>query len=155
MSASVSSDGSSGYPPSAATFAAGLGMSNFDLGSFVPVACLFPATTFHDKMLFSTLAPLAPITLLWLPALNQRIKGTRSTKAEHLAARWSMFILEFIVSSVSTTVVHTFPCDTFDDGMFLRAELVLKCDGSYKRKLYLVYAWFALFAYPIGKPLHA
>ena len=152
MSASVSSDDAGGYPSSAATFAAGLGMSNFDLASFVPAACLFPATTFYDKLLFSTLAPLVPIALLWLPAFKKRITGTHSTSAEQSAARWSMFLLEFIVSSVSTTVVQTFSCDTYDDGMFMRAELALKCDGSDERRLYLAYAWVALLAYPIGTP---
>ena len=66
-----------------------------------------------------------------------------------------MFLLEFIVSSVSTTVVQTFSCARFDDGMFLRTELVLKCDGSDERKFYLGFAWFALFAYPIGNSIYA
>ena len=154
MGASVSSDGAGGYSPSAATFAAALGVSNFDILSFIPVTCLFPATTFYDKLLFSTLAPLVPIALLWLPAFKKRITGMRSTSDEQSATRWSLFLLEFIVSSVSTTVVQTFSCDTYDDGMFLRAELALKCDGSDERRLYLAYAWVALLAYPIGTPPH-
>ena len=155
MGASVSSDGAGGYSPSAATFAAALGVSNFDILSFIPVTCLFPATTFYHKLLLSTLAPLGVITLFWLPAFKRRITGTRSTKAERTAANWSIFLLEFIVSSVSTVVVQTFSCDKFDDELFLRAELVLKCDGSDERKLYLTHAWFALFVYPISKPSHA
>ena len=51
--------------------------------------------------------------------------------------------------------VQTFSCEAFDDGMqYLRAELLLKCDGSPERKLYLFVASVALFAYPIGKPPH-
>ena len=84
--------------------------------------------------------------------IKNRIAGTRSAKAGQLAARWSVFLLEFVVSSVSTVVVQTFACDTFDDGHYLKTELVLKCDGSTTRKLYLAYAWIALLAYPIGKP---
>ena len=155
MSASGSSDELSGHPSSAATFAAGLGvMSNFDLASFVPVACLFPAATFCDRLIFSTLAPLVPIVLLWVPSVNKRIAGTRSANADQTAARWSMILLEFVVSSVSTVVVQTFSCQPFDDGDFLRTELVLSCDDSTMRRLHLAYAWISLFVYPIGKPPH-
>ena len=31
---------------------------------------------------------------------------------------------------------------------------MLSCDGSTMRRLYLAYAWIALFVYPIGKPPH-
>ena len=49
--------------------------------------------------------------------------------------------------------VQTFSCEAFDNGMhYLKAELVLKCDGSPERKLYLTWASVALFAYPVGKP---
>ena len=130
-------------------------MSNFDLAKFVPVACLAPATDFYDHLLFSTLAPLVVIAFLWVPSIKERTtRGSSSRTAQRSAMRWSIFLLELCVSSVSTSVVKTFSCDTFGNGLFLRAELVLKCDGSTERKLYLVYAWFALLTYPVGEPLH-
>jgi hypothetical protein len=110
MSVSTSTNNSGGYPPSAATFAAGLGATNFDLAAYVPVGCLFPAATFHDKLVFSTLAPLAIIAVLWVPSIKERIVGTRSVNAENTAGRWSLFLLELVVSSVSTTIVQTFWC---------------------------------------------
>ena len=108
MSASASADNSSGgYPSSAAIFASGLGVANLNLVPFVPVGCLFPATTFYDKLVFSTVAPLVVIALLWIPSVIQRIvTGTRSTTTENAAGRWSIFILELVVSSVSTTIVQ-------------------------------------------------
>ena len=154
MSANVSSDDSGGYPSSAASFAAGLDFSNLDLASFVPAACLLPDADFHDKLLFSTLAPLAAVALLWMPSIKGCITATRSTTAERTATRWSTFVLEFVVSSVATNVVQTFRCTEFEDGRYLTAELVLKCDGSPKQNLYIYYAWVMVLLFPIGKPPH-
>ena len=155
MSASVSSNSSDGYPSSAATFAAGLGVSNFDLASFAPVGCLFPAATFYDALLFKTLVPLIVIVLLWIPSIKQRITGTRSTTSEQFAARWSIALLEFVVSSVSTIVVQTYLCDTFDNGEFLRQELVLSCEASPQRNFYLGYASAMVLVFPFGKLPHS
>lgn len=154
MNASDSLDDSGGYPSSAATFAAGLGVSNFDLEKCVPVACLAPATDFYDHLLFSALAPLVAVALLWIPSIKERITRSSSSRTvQRSVIRWSIFLLELFVSSVSTSVVETL-CDKFDDGLFLRAELVLKCGGLAERKLYLDDAWFALLTYPVGEPLH-
>jgi len=143
-----SADDSSGFPPSAATFAAGIGL---DLGSYVPVACLLPGTaSFYDALLFKTLAILAFILLLWAKPLFLSATSTRSTDAERGAAQWSFFVLELVVSGVSTTIIQTFLCGTFDDGEFLRAELVLECDDSTKRRLFLAFAWCMVLAFPIG-----
>ena len=145
-----SSNDTGGYPSSAATFAAGLSVSNFDLASLVPVGCLLPATTFYDKLLFQTLAPLVVIALLWIPSI------TRSTKkTERSAARWSTMLLEFVVSSVATIVVQTFQCDEFEDGKFLRVELLLSCKASAQRNFYLVFASVMVLVFPFGKPLRA
>ena len=148
-----SSNNTGGYPPSASTFAASLSVSNFDLASLVPVGCLLPNTTFYDKLLFQTLAPLVGIALLWTPSIKRRIIGTRSTSTEQSAARWSMFLLEFVVSSVSTIVVQTYVCDGFDDGKFLRVELLLSCKASAQRNLYLAFASVMVLLFPFGKPL--
>ena len=149
-----SNSGSSGagYPPSAATFAAGLGLSNLDLAAFVPVGCLAPTTTFYDLLVFKTVAPLGAVTLMWTPAAAMHIARKDSAPAARTAARWSLFLMELIVSSVSTTVVQTFICDEFDGGDYLSAQLTLACDGSEQRRYYLGYAVFMVLVYPIGKP---
>ena len=109
-----SNSGSSGagYPPSAATFAAGLGLSNLDLAAFVPVGCLAPTTTFYDLLVFKTVAPLGAVTLMWTPAAAMHIARKDSAPAARTAARWSFFLMELIVPSVSTTVVQTFICSS-------------------------------------------
>ena len=144
-----------GYPPSAEKFAAGLSVSNFNLASLVPFGCLLPNTTFYDKLLFQTLAPLVVIALLWIPSIKRRITGTRSTSTEQSSARWSTFLLEFVVSNVSTIVVQTYVCDDFDDGKFLRVELLLSCKASAQRNLYLAFASVMVLVFPFGEPLHA
>ena len=125
-------------------------MSNFDLASLVPVGCLLPATAFYDKLLFQTLAPLVVIALLWIPLITRSTKNT-----EQSAARWSTMLLEFVVSSVATIVVQTFQCDEFEDGKFLRIELLLSCKASAQRNLYLVFASVMVLVFPFGKPLRA
>ena len=148
-----SSSGSSGegYPSSAARFAAGLGLSNLDLATFVPVGCLAPTATYYDTLLLKTLAPLGIVALLWTPAAVKHITRKDSAPAARIAARWSLFLMELIVSGVSTTVVQTFICDEFDDGRYLSAQLTLACDGASPRRLYAAYAVFMVLVYPIGK----
>ena len=133
LSASASAEDSGGYPSSATIFASGLGVTNIDLASYVPVGCLFPASTFHDKLLFTTVAPLVVITLLWIPSINQRIAtGARSTTTENAAGRWSIFILELVVSSVSTTIVQVgvsfyYPArETFANALFLCLDIFVR-----------------------------
>jgi len=149
-----SNSGSSGagYPPSAATFAAGLGLSNLDLAAFVPVGCLAPTTTFYDLLVLKTVAPLGAVALMWTPAAVKYIARKDSVPAARTAARWSLFLMELIVSGVSTTVVQTFLCDEFDDGRYLSAQLTLTCDGPGQRRFYVGYATFMTLVYPIGKP---
>ena len=136
----ASSDSSSGgHPSSATTFAAGLGLSNLDLVAFVPVRCVFPATTYYGTLVFSTVAPLAVIALLWAFPISQRVIGRRAANAERFVARLSLLVLEVVVSSVSTTIVRALSCEDFDNGSFLSVQLTLQCDASTKRKLYVAY----------------
>ena len=157
MSTSASSsNGSSGYPSSAVTLATALGLSNFDLAQFVPVGCLLPATTFYNLLIFKTLTPLVIVMLLCMRPTGRWITANdsaRTASATRTAARWSLFLMEMIISSVSTTIVRTFSCTKFDDGWFLSAQLTIPCDHSTRRTLYLAYAWFMLLVYSVGVPL--
>ena len=147
-----SGSGTGGYPPSATTFAAGLGLSNFDIAAFVPVGCIFPAASFYDKLVFKTVSPVVVISLLWTPTLVKYITRKESANSARTAARWSLFLLELIVSSVSTSVVQTFACTEFkDDGGYLTAELTLACDASPERKFYQAFSGFMIIVYPIGE----
>ena len=123
-SADVSSNRSSaGYPSSAVGFAGLLSFSNFDITAFLPLGCFALNTTFHDALVLRTLTPIVIIGLLWSRPLGKMIIGERSVTDERAAARWSLVILEMIVLGVSTQIVQTFPCDEFDDGSFLRAQV--------------------------------
>ena len=147
-----SSSSGEGYPKIVVTFAAALGLSNLDLVAFVPVGCLAPTTTFYDVLLFKTLAPLGAVALLWTPAAVKHITRKDSTPAARTAARRSFFFMELLVLSVSTTVVSTFICESFDNGdEFLSAHLSVACDGSGKRRFYQGYAICMVLVYPIGK----
>ena len=158
-SENATSSSSSGYSSSATNFAAGLSLSNLDLIAFVPVSCLFPATSFYDALLFKTLSPLVVLALLWTIPMYQWITGKSTTHVRRTAAKWSLFLLEFIAASVSTTVTQTFECDEYDDDdgadpdddLYLRAELTLACDGSTKRRLFLAYGWCMMLVYPVGE----
>ena len=83
-------------------------MSNLDLVAFVPVRCVFPATTYYDTLVFSTVTPLAVIALLWTFPIGRRIIGKPVAGAEVALARFSLLALEVVVSSVSTTIVQVF-----------------------------------------------
>ena len=149
---------SSGYSPSATTFAAALGLSNLDVLNFVPVTCLFPETKFYDVLVLKTLSPIVVLVTLLMNFAYRWIAGESSANARRTAAKWSLVVLEFVVSSVSTTVTQTFQCIEYDDDngeipddeLYLRAELTLACDGSTKRRLYLAYAGCMVALFPIG-----
>ena len=138
------------YPPSAAQFAAGLALSNLDLTVFIPTGCIFPTASFYDLLLFKSLVPLGAISLFWAFPMFLRVAGKRQKKKELDAACLSLFLLELLVSGVSTTIVSTFACERIDGELFLLAELTQRCDGSTARKLYLSWAWIATVVYPIG-----
>ena len=152
-SAALSSRSSAGgYPSSAVTSAAGLGFTNLDLAAFVPIGCLGPATNFYGLLVVKTIAPLAVIGLLWLPALHARVTGKPVAPVARSAAQSSLLVAELFVSSVSTALAQTFRCDTFDDGSFLAVELTLACDASAQRRSCVRYASCMILLYPIGKP---
>ena len=128
-------------------------MTNFDLVAFVPLGCLVPTASFYDRLVFQTLTPLIIVALLWTPAAIAYVTGKPSmTSATRIAARFSLFLVELLVSGVSTTIVRTFSCDKFDDGWFLSAQLSIACDDSNVRRFYLTYAVFMLLAFPVGEP---
>ena len=150
--ASSSRSSAGGYPSSAAAFAARLGLSNLDLATFLPIGFLGPATNFYDLLVVKTLAPLAVVGLLWLPALHARVTGKPVAPAARSAAQSSLLVAELFVSSVSTALAQTFRCDTFDDGSFLAVELTLACDASAQRRDFVRYASCMILLYPVGKP---
>ena len=89
---------------------------------------------------------------MWTPFAFKRITRKDAAPAARTAARWSLFLMEFVVSGVSTTVVQTLLCDSFDGGdQYLRVQLTLECDSSRERHFFEGYAVFMMLVYPIGK----
>ena len=131
-------------------------MTSLDLSAFVPVGCVLPTATFYDTLLFKTLTPLVIIVLLWTRPLIAYLTGkpvATVTNITRTAARWSLFLMEFIVSGVSTTIASTFSCQTFDDGSYLTAQMTLACDDSAERRSFLIVACLMTLIYPIGKSI--
>ena len=57
-------------------------------------------------------------------------------------------------TSVSTTIFRTFSCDSdFDDGKsYLKADYSVSCHSE-EYKVYVAYATFMIFVYPVGIPV--
>ena len=150
-----SSNGDAGaYPEPAASFAAALGVSNLDVLGFVPVNCIWPHTTFYHKLFVKTVGPLVPLVLLWMLPFSKAIRGITGEaydKAWQLAAQLSLLWIELVLTSVSTTIVQTLVCDDFDDGRYLRAQLVLPCRGA-NRDFWVGYSIAMVLLYPVGAP---
>ncbi|CAM9214260.1 unnamed protein product, partial [Hapterophycus canaliculatus] len=132
---------------------------NFDLASALAAGCLWSDMDFHDRLLVSTLGPLAAVGVL---AMTYRIAMHRSGAAgltvvpdgirhKHQTA---LLLLTFLVySSVSSTVFHTFACETLDDGIeYLRADYRVHCSDA-KHKAIEIYAGIMVLVYPVGIPL--
>ena len=89
-----------GHRSSASTFAAGLGLSNIHLESFMPVGCIFPAASFYEKLVFKTISRVVVISLVWTPAHIKHTTDKDWANSGRTSARWSLFLLEFIVPGV-------------------------------------------------------
>jgi hypothetical protein len=130
--------------------------------------------SFYDKLLVSTLAPLAVVALLLCTysivcrrdKLQQAAAVTAQSarevcgkRAERLARVQSRHQLVFLVmtfliySTVSTTVFQTFACDSTAGlgGSYLRTDYSISC-GTRTHTLYRVYAAFMVLLYPLGIP---
>jgi hypothetical protein len=72
------------------------------------------------------------------------------------AQGFSIAILGFVLSPVSTAIIRTFICTEFDDGVIvLSAEMTLSCDPMVDpaRSLWVAYAALMLVLFPICAPL--
>ena len=138
------------FPDPAGTFAAALGVSNLDVFSFISLRCMVPETNFYTVLLVKTVGPFCFIALLFCYPLACCIARRPHRQAWQTSARFSLLCLEIVLPSITTTIVQTLVCDSYDNGSFLRAELSTACDDSLHRKKWVYYAWLMLLAYPAG-----
>ncbi|CAN0427320.1 unnamed protein product, partial [Hapterophycus canaliculatus] len=132
---------------------------NFDLASALAAGCLWSDMDFHDRLLVSTLGPLAAVAIL---ATTYRISMHKSgatddtTLADSIRHKHqtALLLLTFLVySSVSSTVFQTFACETLDDGIeYLRADYRIHCSDA-KHEAIEIYAGIMILVYPLGIPL--
>ena len=143
---------SKSFPEPANTVSGGLGLANMDFLNFLPMTCVWSSFDYYDVLIVKTMGPFVVLALLWTIPLVQRIRGKPRVEAVQLVAKKSLIFLDLIYISVSTTVIQCFVCDSVGGSSLLRAQLTLPCDGSTRRRAYVVYASFAVLLYPIGVP---
>ena len=155
------------YPESYERFLAFVGLFNFDLAGFLASACLFEAD-FYDKLLISTLGPIAALAVLactYVVAIRRNggsLRGGSSSSlggGNHKAvirkkhASIAILVPFLVYGSVSGTVFGMFACEDLDDGgSYLRGDYSIRCDTD-KHQLFQGYAAFMIFVYPVGIPV--
>ena len=145
------------YPGAYQAFLSAIDVINFDLGSVLAAGCVWSDIDFHDRLLIGTLCPLVIVGFL---AITFRIAMRRNGVATHAREKirrkhqTALLLLTFLVySSVSSTVMQSFACETLDDGIeYLRADYRIHCEDA-KHKIFEAYAGIMVFVYPLGIPL--
>lgn len=143
------------YPRQYETFISYLSFTTFDIGVITWYSCVF-SPDFYDRLLLAELTPLAVLSMLaggYCVAKKKHINsicGMLAVRNRHLTA--ALFVVFFVYSSVSSTILQTFRCDPLDDGVrYLQADYSLTCSNA-KHKAYTVYASLMLIVYPLGIP---
>lgn len=126
------------------------GIANFDILSVLPVRCAFQSANFYHYLLVKTLGPIAFVMSMWLYPLGCVLARRPTAGARRSVAYCGLLFLELVLPTVSTTIAQTLVCDSFDDGMFLRAQLTIPCNGRRRRKLWVAYSISMLAVYPLG-----
>ena len=137
---------------SVARFAGALGASNLDVLGFVPIGCVFPDTDFYFHVLIKTVGPVCLIFLLWLYPGFYLVRRSPHGEATRFAAQYSLYLLELLLPSISTTLSQALVCTRFEDGWFLRAQLTIPCDDSPRRRGWILFSALMICAYPVGVP---
>lgn len=144
------------YPESYETFLAIVGLSNLDLAGFLTAGCLI-STDFHDRLLFSTLGPIAVLWVLactyaFVTKIRDPGDGESRAKIKSKHASMALLVAFLVYGSVSSTVFSMFACEDLDDGGdYLRADYSIRCDSGKHRGL-MVYAGVMILVYPVGIP---
>ena len=140
------------------TFLNAIDVINPDFGVVVSTGCLWPGVDFHDRLLASTLWPLAALGLLMVTytmALRKKSASCETVREtirnKHLSV--VLLLLFLVYSSVSSNVFRMFACDPVDDGnSYLRADYRIMCTDA-KHQTLQVYAAVMIAVYPVGIPL--
>ncbi|CAN0338896.1 unnamed protein product [Ascophyllum nodosum] len=149
------------FPPVYSRFLSWIDVVNFDLGNVFSASCVFPGLNFYQRLLITTLTPLALVGVLVMTYhIAKRRAGIGMSGVVERRAAWSRhmaagLLLTFLVfTSASTVVFKTFGCenDAVAGKSYLRADYSLSCKTK-THIHYRIYAGFMLLVYPIGIPL--
>ena len=144
------------FPNGYQRFLEGVNFLNFDLSWVFSIGC-FLEVDFHDRLLWTTIAPVVMIGLLggtYAVASRQhhRSQETVLRNIRHKHVSTALLTTFLVYSSVSSVVFQMFACDALDDdNLYLRADYRIKCD-SLKHRALQVYAGVMIFLYPVGIP---
>lgn len=143
------------YPGVYQRFLNGLDVFNFDLAWVFSAGCIIDVD-FHDRLLISTITPLA--ALLFLAGTYAAAVRINRGAPEALQIIWNkhvsmVLLLTFLVySSVSSVIFETWSCENLEDGNnYLRADYGIKCD-SQEHKAFQAYAGIMVVLYTMGIP---
>ncbi|CAM9812841.1 unnamed protein product, partial [Ascophyllum nodosum] len=149
------------FPPVYSQFLSWIDVINFDLANIFSASCVFPGLNFYQRLLVTTLAPVALIGVLMVTYQLAKMKaGTGMAGIVERRAAWSRhmvagLLLTFLVFTPASTVVFKiFGCDKniVEGESYLRADYSISCKTN-THTYYRIYAGFMLMVYPIGIPL--
>ena len=160
------------FPESFVDFLRVFSVFNLNVISVVPFSCQRPYT-FIDKLVFTTLFPVALAILLMLLFVGEGMWNVRNTslknpdattraKIEELKNQYLtyfFFLTYLVLPSVSTTIFQTFLCTDVDPrnedsdkyDSYLIADMNISCTSDYY-KSGVAYAIFMLLVYVVGIP---
>jgi hypothetical protein len=146
------------------------GLLSFDFGWVISLGCLVRAN-FYQRLLIITITPIVASVLLLcsyaVTVCRNSVKATVDSitalrahtldraRAKHLELFLGMTFL--IYSTVSTSLIQTFACDSIDDHVqppmrYLRADYSIQCDTP-QHTDYRIYAGCMAGLYVLGTPL--
>ena len=144
------------FPNGYQRFLEGVNFLNFDLSWVFSIRC-FLEVDFHERLLWTTIAPVVMMGLLggtYAVALRQHYRSPQTVLRDirHKHVSTALLVTFLVYSSVSSVVFQMFACDALDDDKYyLRADYRLECD-SLKHRVLQVYAGLMIFLYPVGIP---
>jgi hypothetical protein len=135
------------FPDNLAKFFNSLNFINLDVLTLAGLGCV-STFNFYNKLLVMTLTPLA-LTGVLRCAFN----STDDAKKKGKYVGWFLKMSFFVFPGVSTVVLQTFPCYSFDDERgqthFLKADLSIDCSDP-NRSGYVVWGVLMTLVYPVG-----
>ena len=118
----------------------------------------FLEVDFHDRLLWTTIAPVVALGFLggtYAVALYKVQGSTQVTQQniQHKHVSMALLVIFLVYSSVSSVVFQMFACEHLDDGKrYLLADYSIDCESSKHRALQ-IYAGFMVLLYPVGIPI--